>query len=123
MSFCFWHASAHFAQSCLEPYKDNLRAISALSIQAYIMHWHEFGDLEGPGGSHAGGWHLLFLWGKYCEDQPDPEGHPPVVSRIKMGLLILKTDLSGLIMNLPNRNIAGTILILVPGCVPARWLK
>jgi len=34
------------------------------------MHWHEFGDLEGPGwaANAVGGAHLLYRWGAYLDD-------------------------------------------------------
>lgn len=69
--FASAHASANFAQVCLEPYQGNLRAISSfVTPEAEIMHWHEFGDLEGPGwaANAVGGAHLLYLWGEYCQD-------------------------------------------------------
>ncbi len=33
------------------------------------MHWHDFGDLEGPGwaANAVGGAHLLYRWGRYAE--------------------------------------------------------
>jgi hypothetical protein len=69
--FASAHASAKFAQQCLEPYNGHLRAISSfVNPQKEIMHWHEFGDLEGPGwaANAIGGAHLLFNWGKFCRD-------------------------------------------------------
>jgi hypothetical protein len=62
------HASAHFALSCLEECGDHLRAKSSfVTPDKEIMHWHEFGDLEGPGwaANAVGGAHLLYRWGKF----------------------------------------------------------
>jgi hypothetical protein len=65
-------ASAHFALSCLEPAGDGrLRAKSSfVDPYARIMHWHDFGDLEGPGwaANAVGGAHLLYCWGAYARD-------------------------------------------------------
>jgi hypothetical protein len=66
------HASAHFAETCLEPYRGHYRAISSfVTPEAEIMHWHEFGDLEGPGwaANAVGGAHLLYRWGKFCSNE------------------------------------------------------
>ena len=65
-------ASANFAQLSLEPYRDHLRSISSfVTPEMNIMHWHEFGDLEGPGwaANAVGGAHLLYKWGRYCADE------------------------------------------------------
>ena len=64
-------SSVRFAQLCLEPYRDQMRATSSFVTQSReIAHWHEFGDLEGPGWSAnaIGGAHLLHQWGQYCSD-------------------------------------------------------
>jgi hypothetical protein len=65
------NASARFALSCLEPVGKNLRAKSSfVDPQGNIMHWHEFGDLEGPGwaANAIGGAHLLYRWGTFLSD-------------------------------------------------------
>ncbi len=64
-------ASAHFALRCLEPIGEHLRACSSfVTPQREIMHWHDFGDLEGPGwaANAVGGAHLLYRWGRYLGD-------------------------------------------------------
>ncbi len=64
-------ASAHFALHCLEPFGDHLRACSSfVTPRGEIMHWHDFGDLEGPGwaANTVGGAHLLYRWGAYTAD-------------------------------------------------------
>lgn len=69
--FASARASAHFALSCLEPFNGHLRACSSFVNPAgEIMHWHEFGDLEGPGwaANAVGGAHLLWRWGRYIGD-------------------------------------------------------
>lgn len=70
--FASAHASAHFALACLEPYRGHLRAKSSfVTPTGEIMHWHDFGDLEGPGwaANSVGGAHLLFRWGRYLGDR------------------------------------------------------
>jgi hypothetical protein len=66
------HASVHFARSCLEPVgQSSLRACSSFVDPAgCAMHWHDFGDLEGPGwaANAVGGAHLLVRWGGYAGD-------------------------------------------------------
>jgi hypothetical protein len=65
-------ASAHFALVCLEPVGPYLRAKSSfVDPQGSVMHWHDFGDLEGPGwaANAVGGAHLLYRWGQYCDDR------------------------------------------------------
>jgi hypothetical protein len=65
-------ASVGFALSCLEPVGKNLRAKSSfVDPQGEIMHWHEFGDLEGPGwaANTVGGAHLLYRWGTFLSDE------------------------------------------------------
>lgn len=66
--FASARASAHFAMRCLEPFNGHLRACSSfVKPDGTIMHWHEFGDLEGPGwaANAVGGAHLLWRWGRY----------------------------------------------------------
>jgi hypothetical protein len=66
------HASARFALACLEPAGRNLRAKSSfVDPEGQIMHWHDFGDLEGPGwaANAVGGAHLLCRWGTFLSDQ------------------------------------------------------
>ncbi len=63
--------SVKFALACLEPFNNHLRAISSfVTPEAEIMHWHDFGDLEGPGwaANAIGGAHLLHRWGAYTGD-------------------------------------------------------
>jgi hypothetical protein len=69
--FASARASAHFALSCLEPFNGHLRAKSSfVKPEREIMHWHDFGDLEGPGwaANAIGGAHLLWRWGHYLGD-------------------------------------------------------
>ncbi len=64
-------ASVSFALRCLEPYNNHLRAKSSfVEPRGEIMHWHEFGDLEGPGwaANAVGGALLLYRWGAYRAD-------------------------------------------------------
>jgi hypothetical protein len=67
------NASVHFALSCLEPvdgHSDRLRATSTFVDPAGApMHWHDFGDLEGPGwaANAVGGALLLARWGLYLD--------------------------------------------------------
>jgi hypothetical protein len=66
------HASARFALACLEPVGKNLRGKSSfVDPEGQIMHWHDFGDLEGPGWATnaVGGAHLLYRWGTFLSDQ------------------------------------------------------
>ena len=65
-------ASVGFALSCLEPVGKNLRARSSfVDPEGQIMHWHEFGDLEGPGwaANTIGGAYLLNRWGRFLSDE------------------------------------------------------
>jgi hypothetical protein len=65
-------ASAQFALSCLEPHRGHLRAKSSfVTPDGEIMHWHDFGDLEGPGwaSNAVGGAHLLHRWARYLGDE------------------------------------------------------
>jgi hypothetical protein len=69
--FASARASAHFALSCLEPYNGHLRPTSSfVKPDGAIMHWHDFGDLEGPGwaANAVGGAHLLWRWARYVGD-------------------------------------------------------
>ncbi len=64
-------ASVHFTLACLEPINGHLRAKSSfVDPQGEIMHWHDFGDLEGPGwaANAVGGAALLYRWGVYTKD-------------------------------------------------------
>jgi hypothetical protein len=70
--FASARASAHFALSCLEPFDGRLRAKSSfVKPDGEIMHWHDFGDLEGPGwaANAVGGAHLLWRWGRTVGDE------------------------------------------------------
>lgn len=65
-------ASAHFALTCLEPFNGHLRAKSSfVNPDGEIMHWHDFGDLEGPGwaANAVGGAHLLWRWARFVGDE------------------------------------------------------
>jgi hypothetical protein len=69
--FASARASAHFALRCLEPFNGRLRAKSSfVKPDGEIMHWHDFGDLEGPGwaANAVGGAHLLWRWARYVGD-------------------------------------------------------
>jgi len=69
--FASARASAHFALSCLEPVGEHLRACSSfVTPRRQVMHWHDFGDLEGPGwaANAVGGAHLLYCWGRFVGD-------------------------------------------------------
>ena len=65
-------ASVRFAEACLEPVAEGrLRARSTfVDPGGAVMHWHDFGDLEGPGwaANAVGGAHLLYRWGAYTRD-------------------------------------------------------
>jgi len=64
--------SARFALCCLEPVGSHLRAKSSfVDLNGEPMHWHTFGDLEGPGwaANAIGGAHLLYRWGSYVRDE------------------------------------------------------
>ena len=68
--FASANASVHFALACLEPVavSERLRARSSfVDPDGAVMHWHDFGDLEGPGwaANAVGGAHLLYRWGQY----------------------------------------------------------
>ena len=69
--FASANASVHFALACLEPVGANLRATSTfVDAAGNVMHWHDFGDLEGPGwaANAIGGATLLFEWGRNVGD-------------------------------------------------------
>jgi hypothetical protein len=69
--FASARASAHFALRCLEPHGGHLRAKSSfVKPDGEIMHWHDFGDLEGPGwaANAVGGAHLSWRWARYVDD-------------------------------------------------------
>ncbi len=69
--FASARASVHFALHCLEPFNGHLRPISSfVKPDGEIMHWHDFGDLIGPGwaANAVGGAHLLWRWGDYLGD-------------------------------------------------------
>jgi hypothetical protein len=71
-------ASVRFAVACLEPVGQHLRAKSSfVDPTGAIMHWHDFGDLEGPGwaANAIGGAHLLYRWGLYLEKTDLHEGN------------------------------------------------
>ncbi len=66
--FASARASVHFALHCLEPCNGHLRPTSSfVKPDGEIMHWHDFGDLIGPGwaANAVGGAHLLWRWGEY----------------------------------------------------------
>lgn len=70
--FTSGYDSVRFALSCLEPIDTHLRTKSSfVDSEGNIMHWHEFGDLEGPGwaANAVGGAHLLFRWGAFLTDE------------------------------------------------------
>jgi hypothetical protein len=69
--FASARASVHFTLRCLEPAPTGLRARSSFVTPAgEAMHWHDFGDLEGPGwaANAVGGAHLLYKWGRFVDD-------------------------------------------------------
>jgi len=78
--FASANASARYALTCVEPVPapagadpatrapSRLRAKSTfVDPQGRAMHWHDFGDLEGPGwaANAIGGSVLLYRWGRY----------------------------------------------------------
>lgn len=64
--------SVHFAvERTLIPYKSHLCAKSSFVIpNGRIMHWHEFGDIEGPGwaANAVGGAYEIYCYGDYVAD-------------------------------------------------------
>lgn len=66
--FASANASVHFALHCLEPVGLHLRAASSfVDPEGQPMHWHDFGDLEGPGwaANAIGGASLIARWARY----------------------------------------------------------
>jgi len=64
--------SVRFAEMTLVPYKGKLCCKSSFVDQdGEIMHWHDFGDLEGPGwaANAVGGAYELYCFAKYAEDE------------------------------------------------------
>lgn len=70
--FASAQASTRFALACLEPAPTaGLRSRSSfVDPTGQAMHWHDFGDLEGPGwaANALGGALLLYRWGRYLKD-------------------------------------------------------
>ncbi|OQA42062.1 MAG: hypothetical protein BWY52_02346 [Chloroflexi bacterium ADurb.Bin325] len=69
--FASARASVAFARRCLEPAATGLRAQSSfVTPDGEAMHWHDFGDLEGPGwaANAVGGATLLYRWARYMGD-------------------------------------------------------
>ncbi len=69
--FASANASVHFALRCLEPVGQHLRAASSfVDPEGQPMHWHDFGDLEGPGwaANAIGGASLIARWARYLGD-------------------------------------------------------
>lgn len=64
--------SVRFARRCLEPCGNGRRrAISSfVDPDGEVMHWHDFGDLEGPGwaADALGGALHLYAWGRHDGD-------------------------------------------------------
>ena len=70
--FASARASVAFARRCLEPTPTGLRAKSSfVTPDGEVMHWHDFGDLEGPGwaANAVGGATLLYRWARYLGDE------------------------------------------------------
>jgi hypothetical protein len=64
--------SVRFAEGTLVPFEGRLACKSSFVDQAgEIMHWHDFGDLEGPGwaANAVGGAYELYCFAKYTEDE------------------------------------------------------
>jgi len=64
--------SVRFAEGTLIPFEGKLACKSSFVDQAgEIMHWHDFGDLEGPGwaANAVGGAYELYCFAKYTEDE------------------------------------------------------
>jgi len=64
--------SVRFAEGTLVPFDGKLACKSSFVDQAgEIMHWHDFGDLEGPGwaANAVGGAYELYCFAKYAEDE------------------------------------------------------
>jgi len=63
--------SVRFAEGTLIPFDGKLACKSSFVDQAgSIMHWHDFGDLEGPGwaANAVGGAYELYSFAQYTED-------------------------------------------------------
>jgi hypothetical protein len=61
-----------FAEGTLVPFDGKLACKSSFVDQAgEIMHWHDFGDLEGPGwaANAVGGAYELYCFAKYAQDE------------------------------------------------------
>jgi hypothetical protein len=75
--------SVRFAHFCLEPAaQGRWRARSSfVDPCGEIMHWHDFGDLEGPGwaANAVGGAYQLYAWGAHDQS--------PVLQSVALGLL------------------------------------
>lgn len=75
--------SVRFAHRCLEPVEaGRWRAISTfVDPEARIQHWHDFGDLEGPGwaANAMGGACQLYLWGGF--------DHCHLLEHVALGLM------------------------------------
>ncbi|MBN2315050.1 MAG: DUF2961 domain-containing protein [Sedimentisphaerales bacterium] len=64
--------SVRFAEGTLVPFDGKLACKSSFVDQAgQIMHWHDFGDLEGPGwaANAVGGAYELYSFAKYADDK------------------------------------------------------
>jgi len=64
--------SVRFAEGTLVPFDGKLACKSSFVDQAgEIMHWHDFGDLEGPGwaANAVGGAYELYAFAKYANDE------------------------------------------------------
>jgi hypothetical protein len=64
--------SVRFAEDTLVPFDGKLACKSSFVDQAgEIMHWHDFGDLEGPGwaANAVGGAYELYCFAKYSGDE------------------------------------------------------
>lgn len=75
--------SVRFAHRCLEPAENGRwRAISTfVDPEAKIQHWHDFGDLEGPGwaANAMGGAFQLYRWGIF--------DHCHILQHVALGLM------------------------------------
>jgi hypothetical protein len=64
--------SVRFAEGTLVPFDGRLACKSSFVDQAgQIMHWHDFGDLEGPGwaANAVGGAYELYSFAKFAKDE------------------------------------------------------
>jgi hypothetical protein len=64
--------SVRFAEGTLVPFDGKLACKSSFVDQAgEIMHWHDFGNLEGPGwaANAVGGSYELYCFAKYAQDE------------------------------------------------------